>query len=184
MRVGFNSAMIKTCVTGMRILGTLVFLTLAACSGAETEPKAELKNDRRPLSTVKVYGADVTLEQALAVKKLCELAFYMGTQAESRAGGEWRYSRKSTTAIPYSAQAIDNVVEFARENDFIWFKKSVPQLLVSAELLRSVPVPNEGKIIFARKSKQTTLAYVLTNEDGSPQLKTCHEESKTVLEPS
>lgn len=108
----------------------------------------------------------------------------MGTQAESRTGGEWRYSRKSTTAMPYSAQAMDNVVEFARENDFIWFKKSVPQLLVSAELLRSVPVPNEGKIIFARKSKQTTLAYVLTNEDGSPQLKTCHEESKTVLEPS
>ena len=175
--------MTKTCVNGLRILGTFAYLTLAACSGAETEEKASVKGERLPLTTVEVYGADLTLEQAVAVKNLCELAFYMQTEV-IRAGEESHYSRKSGTALRYSAQVMNALIEVARESDSIWLKKSVRQGLISAELLRSVPVPNEGKIVFARKSAETTLAYVLTNEDGSPQLQSCHEESQTALEAS
>ena len=177
--------MIKTCVTGRRIIGTLVFLTLTACSGAETEPKAELESDRLSLSTVRVYGAGVTLEQALAVKRLCELAFFFESTVQFRTGDDRSSfsSRASTHAIPYSAQAMNSFAELTRKNRG-FFGKSMAQLLVSAELLRKVLVPNEGKIVFAGKSKQTTLAYVLTNEDDGPQLKGCHEESTTVLEPS
>ena len=176
--------MTKTCVNGLRILGTFAYLTLAACSGGKTEEKASVKGERLPLTTVEVYGADLTLEQAVAVKNLCELAFYIHTEVKFSAGEESHDSRKSGTALRYSAQEMNALMEVARESDSIWLKKSVRQGLVSAELLRSVPVPNEGKIVFARKSKATTLAYVLTNEDGSPQLQTCHKESKTALEAS
>lgn len=161
----------------------LLVSVFAACSGAETQPKAELQNENPPLTTIEIYGADLTLEQAAAVAELCDFSFFLGQQTSAVReviNGELEEDRivqKADATLQFSAQKLRDLAVTAGENSAIWTTISKIRLMAAAELLRSVPLPSGGEIVFERETSRVALTYMLSGFEGSPELNSCNKET-------
>lgn len=158
----------------VRLSLCLLVVILAACSGPETKERSEAKSTAPGQTMTRMQGAGLSPANASAIWRLCNFSLWLGAEISSEvdfsAGMETsRHRSVADLQLPIGADALQEIQQMAGKG----WSGDVRQLILAGELVRSLPVPSGGELVFEAGSGRLTLNYnVLYNPSNGPLL-TC-----------